>query len=173
MVRALQRVLGGSMRYGRVAARDHGTDQPSIGDHVMGSPHFFTTTRQTARNAGDYEGAASGFLERTYVDRSGASSGLSTTYGILFFVGFLAVCRTVVFSSLIDSVSDVESRRALGEMAEGCDPLDNSAPRSSSSTRHRTARPSSAGCDPSSGDDGLFYSVTESGITQTSYQFFS
>src|SRR5512135_3452237 len=57
--------------------------------------HFFATTRQTARNAGDYEDAASGFLERVYADRSGASSGLSTTYDILFFVGFLAVCRTV------------------------------------------------------------------------------
>src|SRR5512135_3096029 len=60
---------------------------------------FFSTTRQTARNAGDYEDAASDFLERTYADRSGASSGLSTTYGILSFVGFLAVCRTVVFFS--------------------------------------------------------------------------
>ncbi|HMB07179.1 MAG TPA: hypothetical protein VKP69_26035, partial [Isosphaeraceae bacterium] len=56
----------------------------------------FSTTRQTARNAGDYEDAASDFLEKTYADRSGASSGLSTTYGILSFVGFLAVCRTVV-----------------------------------------------------------------------------
>src|SRR5512142_3323757 len=34
-----------------------------------------TTTRQTARNAGDYEDAASDFLEKTYTDRSGASSG--------------------------------------------------------------------------------------------------
>src|SRR5512135_2863546 len=57
---------------------------------------FFSTTRQTARNAGDYEDAATDFLEKTYADRSGASSGLSTTYGILSFVGFLAVCRTVV-----------------------------------------------------------------------------
>src|SRR5512133_3696915 len=51
--------------------------------------------RQTARNAGDYEDAVSDFLEKTYADRSGASSGLSTTYGILSFVGFLAVCRTI------------------------------------------------------------------------------
>src|SRR5512135_820073 len=36
------------------------------------------------------------FLKMAYADRPGASSGLSTTYGILFFVGFLALCRTVV-----------------------------------------------------------------------------
>src|SRR5512135_2311096 len=35
------------------------------------------------------------FLKMAYADRPGASSGLSTTYGILFFVGFLALCRTV------------------------------------------------------------------------------
>src|SRR5512135_1124795 len=55
---------------------------------------FFSTTRQTARNAGDYEDAATDFLEKTYADRSGASSGLSTTYGILSFVGLgLSHCR--------------------------------------------------------------------------------
>src|SRR5512135_307047 len=37
-----------------------------------------------------------------YADRSGASSGLSTTYGILFFVGFLALCRTVVYYQRTD-----------------------------------------------------------------------
>jgi len=49
------------------------------------------TARQTARNAEDFEDAANGLLERTYADQSNVSSGLSTTYGISFFVGFLVL----------------------------------------------------------------------------------
>src|SRR5512135_502195 len=79
-----------------------------------------TTTRQTARNAGDYEDAASDFLEKTYADRSGASSGLSTTYGILSFVGFLAVCRTVDFINPDRHFDDQNARQNLGASRCSC-----------------------------------------------------
>jgi hypothetical protein len=59
---------------------------------------IFTTTRQTARNAGNYEDPASGSQERAYADRSDAKPDLLNTYGISVFVGFLAVCRVVEFS---------------------------------------------------------------------------